>query len=450
MSAAIGNPVWQKCKSWLRSGELAATVMLSALVVTFTRNWAIFTNHPPFSTHLGGEYYNIAAALADGRGYSDPFGALSGPTAWMPPAFTFLLAALILLLKSKTLVAQAVVVLTGISWVVVGLIVFRIARKWTAMLSPFVALAFYAVWLWAFYAWIFVVTHDIWLIALEAALICAAFSRYVTEQRVKPWSWGLLGGLATLTSPTLAFAWLGLTLLMLWSARPERQRLLLALVMTAVLGAPWVARNALAFHRLIPTKSNAFYEAYAANYQDDDGIYDGALMAHPYNSVMMRYEYTQRGEMGFIDEHRDLFLASLQREPERYLRAVVNRLLAVTVNYVPFRTTPFNNGPDESVKSVLQRTVYALPFTMMLALLALRRRAPPLVAGLALFYALYLLPYVLTAFYPRYLLPLTPVLVMFMFFGLDRLAAMGLRQAPNRGEIPLDPLPHAPAPAGTR
>ncbi|HEY4105589.1 MAG TPA: hypothetical protein VGM44_16940, partial [Polyangiaceae bacterium] len=115
MSTAIFNLAWQKCKAWLRSGELTVLLILAAVVVTFTYKWQLFSIHPPFITHLGGEYYNIAAALAEGRGYSDPFGALDGPTAWMPPAFTFLLAALIRVLKSKELVGEAVVVLTGIS-----------------------------------------------------------------------------------------------------------------------------------------------------------------------------------------------------------------------------------------------------------------------------------------------------------------------------------------------
>src|SRR5690348_4535505 len=37
--------------------------------------------------HLGGEYFNIAQAIVDGRGFADPFGERTGPTAWMPPLF---------------------------------------------------------------------------------------------------------------------------------------------------------------------------------------------------------------------------------------------------------------------------------------------------------------------------------------------------------------------------
>ncbi len=43
-------------------------------------------------------------------------------------------------------------------------------------------------------------------------------------------------------------------------------------------------------------------------------------------------------------------------------------------------------------------------------------------AAAALIYAVVLAPYVLAAFYLRYLLPLTPALVLFSFWGADALA----------------------------
>jgi hypothetical protein len=185
-----------------------------------------------------------------------------------------------------------------------------------------------------------------------------------------------------------------------------------------------VVRNAVVFHRLIPTKSNAAYELYAANYQDEDGVYDDSVSTrHPYSSVMMRHEYVERGELGFVDEHRDMFFASLKREPKRYLRAVVNRLVAVTVKYVPFTA-----DEETPAKVAVVRGAYPLPFLMLLVLLALRRRTPPVLTGLAIFYALYLLPYVVMAFYPRYFLPLTPILVAFVFFAIDRVVAVLLRE----------------------
>jgi 4-amino-4-deoxy-L-arabinose transferase-like glycosyltransferase len=228
----------------------------------------------------------------------------------------------------------------------------------------------------------------------------------------------MLGGLATLTSPAVTFAWFGLCLYILWRAREQRRGLLTALAVAAALSAPWVARNALVFHRFIPAKSNAFYEAYQANYQDDDGIYDGTFLNHPYNSVMTRYDYAQRGEMAFIAQHEDLFLGSLRRDPKRYARAVFNRLLAVTVEYVPSK-----NAQETKTQSIFRRIIYPLPFLMLVACVSLRGSGRRFVSGMGILFALYLLPYVFVAFYLRYMMPLTPLLILFTFIGLDRIAA---------------------------
>src|SRR5258707_147292 len=101
-----------RAKTFLKTGEPWIAVALAAIIFVFSQNYGLFSSVPPFTKHLGGEYYNIALALARGYGYADPFGAHTGPTAWMPPLFPFLLAGLLLVLKKKVLVAQAVVWLT--------------------------------------------------------------------------------------------------------------------------------------------------------------------------------------------------------------------------------------------------------------------------------------------------------------------------------------------------
>src|SRR5215475_4723714 len=68
--------------------------------VTHGDNYRYF---PPFLPNingngnwgLGGEYFNIAQALAAGRGFTDPFGSPTGPTAWQPPILPAFLASLL-------------------------------------------------------------------------------------------------------------------------------------------------------------------------------------------------------------------------------------------------------------------------------------------------------------------------------------------------------------------
>jgi CHASE2 domain-containing sensor protein len=81
----------------------------------------------------------------------------------------------------------------------------------------------------------------------------------------------------------------------------------------------------------------------------------------------------------------------------------------------------------------LRTALHPLPFLGLVVLLVAWRGRPPepIAATLAL-YAAALAPYVLAAYYLRYLLPLTPALVLFAFLGADALAAAALRERPPR------------------
>ena len=89
----------------------------------FVTDPATYRFFPPFqpgfnandNTLLGAEYLNIGLALAQGQGFSNPFGAATGPTAWMPPLYPFLLAVLILLFGNLLFVTAAVVLLKNAS-----------------------------------------------------------------------------------------------------------------------------------------------------------------------------------------------------------------------------------------------------------------------------------------------------------------------------------------------
>src|SRR5688572_5479844 len=86
--------------------------------------------------HLGAEYFNIAQALVDGRGYADPFGEATGPTAWMPPAYTVVLAALLFVFKSKNAVAVAVLCLQNLALAGIGTAVYAAARSAAVRVPP--------------------------------------------------------------------------------------------------------------------------------------------------------------------------------------------------------------------------------------------------------------------------------------------------------------------------
>jgi hypothetical protein len=399
--------------AWLP--ELRAALILTFVVVTAST----LLGHQPdaWLQHLGAENFRIARALVDGRGFSDPFGEPTGPTAWVPPLYPALLAALLLVLKTKSAVAMVIVAITNATLILSGTVLYALVRRSCVRLPAWPAVALYASWLLAHFYYLFMVTHDIWLHQLLCTAMVVLVHRYVVLRRFNPWLWGGVGGLATLANPTLTFAWCSLFVLFFVQQRSERRRWALATAVVLVMAAPWAVRNALVFQRFVPVKSNMGYELYQANVTDDDGVYtDETFREHPYIDRKVRAAVTREGELGFIAARQRLFFEYLARSPGDYARKMGQRLLAATL-----RSVPANALEAQGAGARARRFLHPLPAVLLLAALLVRGPHRRLLGVLAWFYIAYLSVYVVAAYYARYLLPITPVLMLFVLVGADHL-----------------------------
>src|SRR5437899_707158 len=80
--------------------------------------------HGKLTANLHGEYFNIARALFAGRGFADPFGAPTGPTAWQAPLLPGLEAAALWMSGgSSAAVVRVLVVLHVSVLILTGLLV---------------------------------------------------------------------------------------------------------------------------------------------------------------------------------------------------------------------------------------------------------------------------------------------------------------------------------------
>jgi hypothetical protein len=152
---------------------------LYANSVFFVSDEESFRFFPPFlpgvdalsNAHLGAEYYLIARALVEGEGFSNPFAADTGPTAWMAPLYPALLAVLIRLVGSQTLAAEdyfagigsedfwvvtAVIALKNLVLVLTGLTIYHTAKRSKTRLGPNLALFLYACWICSQFWWFFI------------------------------------------------------------------------------------------------------------------------------------------------------------------------------------------------------------------------------------------------------------------------------------------------------
>jgi 4-amino-4-deoxy-L-arabinose transferase-like glycosyltransferase len=227
---ALGIRVWRLEATSYRPANDAASYLALAAQVSRT-----------------GDYSN---SHAPGTGA----GASIGPTAYFPPAFPYLLAALDVLDGHKTPAGPAVqparvldAVLGTATVALIGLVALEAFGEAVALIALGIA-AIYPV----FIELSGTVYSENLLIPLSLAAVWAGLRAARSE---RPYRWlaaaGVLGGLATLTHQTgvaVVVALLGLA----WSARRTLAAPAVVLGVAVLTVLPWTIRNAIVLHSFVP------------------------------------------------------------------------------------------------------------------------------------------------------------------------------------------------------
>jgi len=385
-------------------------------------NTPYFAGNPFFyfwntNDHLGGEYWLIAKAIVAGKGFSNPFEADTGPTAWTSPVYPFFLALLLGIFKTKQHVILWILFFKNLILLFTGVLIYEIAKRTLFNIKAYFSLIVYAIWLVSFFWWFFLFTHDIWIVLafVDIIFFMALGILANPEKRGIFAAWGIMGGFATLTNPILGPVWLSTVIVVF--KKVNRKKAVMSLGISAIIVLVWMARNFIVFDRLIFVKSNLYYDAYQANYIEDKGVLHAySFQRHPFFAVKdgSQSKYPGLGEAEFSALYKKKFLNRLKDEPYTFLRKVKNRFLAATLVYRLY----FPGKPWEKFtwwKSFLQ----ALSFGSMLFILLFRKNLYPYILLAVIMYGFFLAPYILISYYTRYLLPLTPLLVLFICWGID-------------------------------
>jgi len=302
-------------------------------------------------------------------------------------------------------------------------VVMRICRVVPTRVPAWLPLVFYGVWLLAYFDWFFQRTHDTGIIMLWVELMALGLLRLLERMltTADAVAWGVFGGLMALTNPMTAVAWGALCVWLLVRRVQPAGAMGVSLLIGAAVMNVWTVRNVAVFHRLVLVKSNLAYDFYEGNFGPHAGVYDeGYFASHPVwtTAADPNAPYRVLGEMGFLDAYRAKIRAALIDRPAEMPLRSFYRLLAATFIYHPYRPT------HEGAHPVFASLVHPLPALGAVLLLSLRRRERPLLQNaILLAMAVYLTPYILVAFYARYLLPLTPLLVLAWTWGADALWA---------------------------
>ena len=292
------------------------------IVADHTYKFKTLDNNFSFGFEMG----RIGRAIATGQGFSDPFEGRTGPTAWEPPLYPFLIAAVFKITGVYTH-ASALILLSINSFfsALTCIPIFLIAKK---CFSEKVAL--WSGWLWALLPSVmYWCTRWVWETSLAALLLAILFwiTLQLEEARgAKLWIvYGVLWGIAALTNTSL-LAFLLPSGLWAWYRRYKKQagslpQVALASLFFMATISPWLVRNYETFGKFIFVRSNFGAELRLGNGPFADGTWMQWL--HPSQNIVELRRYQQMGELTYV--------AVRKREAMEFIRASYPRFAWISV-----------------------------------------------------------------------------------------------------------------------
>jgi 4-amino-4-deoxy-L-arabinose transferase-like glycosyltransferase len=306
-----------------------------AIAFLFRVGWIIVGHTYKFKTadnnfSFGWEMGSIGASIAQGHGFSNPFGPPTGPTAWEPPLYPYLIAGVFQIfgIYSK---ASAFVLLSinSIFSALTCIPIFLIARR---IFSEQVAVG--SAWAWALLPNVmFWCTRAVWETSLAALLLTTIFWLALTMEDRDGWlpwiQFGLLWGITALSSTSL-LSFLPAAGLWAWYRRAKcGKRSIAGVVLAAVIFfaciTPWLVRNYQTFGKFIFIRDNFGAELRLGNGPGADGTWMEYL--HPTQDVYAMRQYTTMGELPYVAMRRQEAVDYIKADYARFAGLCVRRFI---------------------------------------------------------------------------------------------------------------------------
>ncbi len=307
---------------------------------------------------FGGEAGRIARSLATGQGYSSPYFANTGPTAWLAPVFPLLLAGVFKIFGVYTKAAAlAILSFDCLLSALTCIPVFLIARRtFGAQFGE--RAAKWAGWIWAFFPYsINFAASFIWDTTLSTLLMALLFLAALKLEDARPprwWKWfafGALAGVAALSDPVILSVAPFLTLWALYVYWKRGERWFTpgaaALLGVILVLSPWFVRNYRTFHKFIPLRSGFWVEVYCGNNAANADWSTDLRPAgyHPSDSAREWAEYQRLGEMGYMQLKKKEAVAFLSAHKTLYLAQVLRRIVWMWTGFWSFNRTYLREEP---------------------------------------------------------------------------------------------------------
>ena len=386
--------------------------LLRLAVITMGHTYRITPRRDHFQ--FGWEMGRIARSIAEGQGFSSPTDLPTGPSAWAPPLYPYILAGVFKLFGVySALSAWVILTFNSIFAALTCLTLYRIAER---IYGPIVARA--TAWTWAVFPYaIYWPVRVVWETSLTTFLLSLALllTLRMADQppRLRMWIlFGLLWGVIALTN-TAIVSMLPFCLLWLLYRMPRRAEQLvgaaLCVLTAALVVSPWLLRNYEVFGKFIFVRDNLPLEMYEANNDQSAGLW--TRNEHPGNNPEAMRRFQELGELGFMAEKKQEVRQFIREHPARFLRFTAER--AVYFWIAPPQATIIA-GYDLMISRHTNFSLGAvLAFAGLWLTIRNRKRGAFL---LACFLLVYPLPYYLVMPFVRYKHPIEPVMIMLIVY----------------------------------
>jgi 4-amino-4-deoxy-L-arabinose transferase-like glycosyltransferase len=387
--------------------------LLSRLaVITIGHTYRITPRRDHFQ--YGWEMGRLARSIATGQGFSSPTDLPTGPSAWAPPLYPYILAAVFKLFGVySALSAWVILAFNSVFAALTCLTLYRIAERMYG-----IAVARATAWTWAVFPYaIYWPVRVVWETSLTTFLLSLALlvTLRMADEPPRPRMWilfGMLWGVIALTNTAVVSM---LPFCLLWllyrlSRRPQQFVGATLCVLTAVLVvSPWLVRNYQVFGKFIFVRDNLPLEMYEANNDQSAGLW--TRNEHPGNNPEAMRRFQELGELGFMTEKREQVHQFIREHPGRFFWFTIER--AVYFWIAPPQATILA-GYDLMIS---RHTNFLLAAVLAFAGLWLTIRNKKCGAFLlACFLLIYPLPYYLVMPFVRYKHPIEPEMIMLIVY----------------------------------
>jgi 4-amino-4-deoxy-L-arabinose transferase-like glycosyltransferase len=410
-------------------GLIPASFLIQLILIGGLHQYRMRTLEDHFG--FGFEMGRVGRSIALGEGFANPYGDHTGPSAWEPPLYPYLIGGVFKIFgiysNASSWILLSINSLFGsLTTIPVFLIAHRTfggriaiwsARTWA--LNPYV-------WYWSI--------HWIWDTTLTPLILATVFLMALELEYWPGWyGWiifGILWGVAGLANPA-SLAFLPFCGLWIWFRRvtaglPSFGGVVLSSLIFFLVLSPWLIRNYEVFGRLVFIRDDFGLQLRLGNNNFSDGMLFAALQ--PNLNAPEFENFKRRGELGYEAYCRQRAFEWIRDNAERFAIISMKRFFYYW-NGVP--------RPTDSVAPFDFRSSLFLASSVLAlwgAGRALRQRRPGawLFAGLILTYPLV---YYFVFPHARYRHPIEPELFILAVFLISETGKRTRQPAPRNESL---------------